>query len=77
MKDKVLKQITSLEYDIEDHKKRLERAVAEFKEAASKYDSYDIVNFIPGKIRDIEYERNKLAELEEKKRMLVWLCKED
>lgn len=77
MKDKVLKQITSLEYDIEDHKKRLERAVAEFKEAASKYDSYDIVNFIPGKIRDIEYERNKLAELEEKKRTLVWLCKED
>lgn len=77
MKDKVLKQITSLEYDIEDHKKRLERAVAEFKEAAIKYDSYDIVNFIPSKIRDIEYERNKLAELEEKKRMLVWLCKED
>lgn len=77
MEDKVLKQIASLEYDIEDHMKRLERAVAEFKEAASKYDSYDIVNFIPGKIRDIEYERNKLTELEEKKRMLVWLCKED
>lgn len=77
MEDKVLKQIASLEYDIEDHMKHLERAVAEFKEAASKYDSYDIVNFIPGKIRDIEYERNKLAELEEKKRMLVWLCKED
>lgn len=77
MKDKVLEEIASLEYSIEDHKKRLERAVAEFKEAASKYDSYDIVTFIPGKIRDIEYERGKIAELEEKKRMLVWLCKED
>lgn len=77
MKDKVLKQIASLEYDIEDHKKRLERAVAEFKEAASKYDSYDIIEFIPGKIRDIEYEWSKIAELSEKKRMLVWLCKEN
>lgn len=77
MKDKVLKEIASLEYSIEDHKKRLEEAVAEFRRSASEYDAYDIVTFIPGKIRDIEYERGKIAELEEKKRMLVWLCKED
>lgn len=76
MKDKMQHQIALFEDEIADHMKRLERAVAEFKKSASEYDSYDIVNFIPGKIRDIEYERNKIAELEEKKRMLVWLCKE-
>lgn len=77
MKEKVLKQIELLETEIADHQKRLDAAVAEFKESASKYDSYDIVTFIPGKIRDIEYERNKIAALDEQRRMLVWMCKED
>jgi len=77
MKEKVLKQIEFLETEIAEHQKRLDAAVAEFKESASKYDSYDIVTFIPGKIRDIEYERNKIAALDEQRRMLVWMCKED
>ena len=51
--------------------------MAEFREAASKYDAYDIVTFIPGKIRDIEYERSKIAALNEQRRMLVWMCKEE
>lgn len=77
MKEKVLRQIEVLETEIADHQKRLDAAVAEFKESASKYDAYDIVTFIPGKIRDIEYERSKITALDEQRRMLVWMCKED
>ena len=77
MKEKILRQIRALDTEIADHQKRLDAAVAEFKEAASKYDAYDIVTFIPGKIRDIEYERSKIAALDEQRRMLVWMCKEE
>jgi len=77
MEEKIKNRIEFLEFEIDDHKKQLDSAVAAFKECASKFDSFDIVTFLPGVINDIKYERDKIAALDEQRRMLVWMCKED
>lgn len=76
MEEKIRKQIEKLEAEAEEHKERLSVAVKEFKNAAERYDDYDIVNFIDGYIRNIRYERDRIAAIEEQIRMLVWLGKE-
>ena len=42
----------------------------------SRSDAYDIVTFLPGKIREIEWQRRRIEELEAQARMLVWMERE-
>ena len=72
----VRKKIDNLRSEIADRYEHLKTSVEEFHQHASEYDAYDIVTFLPGKIRDIEWQRRRIEELEEQVRMLVWMEKE-
>lgn len=76
MEEVVSKKIDELHAEIQERTVRLDRTVKEFQLYASGADSYDIVTFLPGKIRDIEWERRRIEALEEQARMLVWMGKE-
>ena len=52
---------------------RMEKMVAEMKDAVARYDTYQIVNFVPGYVRQIEELHNEIRKLEEQKRILVWI----
>lgn len=72
----VNKKIDDLHSEISDRYERLKAYVEEFHQYASSYDAYDIVTFLPGKIRDIEWQRRRIEELETQARMLVWMERE-
>ena len=50
--------------------------MVEFHQFTSRSDAYDIVTFLPGKIREIEWQRRRIEELEAQARMLVWMERE-
>lgn len=65
--------IRNIENEIEWKTQRMEAMVREMKESVAKYDTYQIVNFVPGYIRQIEELHNEVRKLEEQKRILVWI----
>lgn len=72
----VSKKIDELHNEIGDRYRQLGETVAEFRQFTSCSDAYDIVTFLPGKIREIEWQRRRIEELEEQARMLVWMERE-
>lgn len=76
MTDKIRAEIESIEMRIEWKKESLDKAVAEFKEAAVSYDSYQIAEFIPGKVAEIQRRRTELEQLANQKQMLEYLLEQ-
>ena len=72
----VSKKIDELHNEIGDRYIQLGETVAEFRQFTSRSDAYDIVTFLPGKIREIEWQRRRIEELEEQARMRVWMERE-
>lgn len=72
----VSQKIDDLHNEIGDRYRQLEETLAEFRQFTSRSNAYDIVKFLPGKIRKIEWQRRRIAELEEQARMLVWMERE-
>lgn len=73
MEKKIQEQIKNLDLKIEWAEQSLETAVKEFKDAAAKYDAYNIDEFIDGYVRRVRDERRNLTQLQEQRRMLVYL----
>lgn len=65
--------IRNIENEIEWKTQRMETLVREMKESVAKYDTYQIVNFVPGYIKQIEELYNEIRALENQKRILVWV----
>ena len=65
--------IRNIENEIEWKTQRMEALTREMKESVAKYDTYQIVNFVPGYIRQIEELYNEVRKLEEQKRILIWV----
>ena len=57
--------------------KRMEALTRELKESVSKYDTDSIITFVPGYVRHIEELHREIKALEEQKRMLDWIAKEE
>lgn len=72
----VSRKIDDLHDEIGDRRKKLEETVVEFHQFTSRPDAYDIVTFLPGKIREIQWQRRRIEELEAQARMLVWMERE-
>lgn len=72
----VSKKIDDLHNEIADRNEQLKASVEEFHQFTSRSDAYDIVTFLPGKIREIEWQRRRIEELEAQARMLVWMERE-
>lgn len=73
MEKKIQEHIKNLDLKIEWAEQSLETAVNEFKDAAAKYDAYNIDEFIDGYVRRVRDERRNLTQLQEQRRMLVYL----
>lgn len=72
----ITKKIDELHSDIQYRNAQLKKTVEDFQQFVSQANSYDIVTFLPGKIRAIEWERQRIEELEAQARMLVWMERE-
>ena len=72
----VSQKIDDLHNEIGDRYRQLEETVVEIRQFTSRSDAYDIVTFLPGKIREIEWQRRRIEELEAQARMLVWMERE-
>lgn len=70
-------RIQMIDNELEYKTKRLEDMTEELKESVAKYDTYSIVTFVPGYIRQIEDLDQDIKNLKEQKRMLLWIAKED
>ena len=70
-------RIQMIDNELEYKTKRLEAMTKELKESVAKYDTYSIVTFVPGYIRQIEELDQDIKNLKEQKRMLLWIAKED
>lgn len=71
--DRLQVAIMNVENSIDSKKQQLEAMVREMKEAVAKYDTYQIVTFVPGYTRQIEELYNEIRKLEDQKRVLVWV----
>ncbi len=69
----VSKKIDEMNSEIHDRYAQLKKTVEEFRQFAGQADCYDIVNFLPEKIREIEWQRLRIEELEAQARLLVWM----
>lgn len=69
----VIEALQTIEWKIEWEKEELEKAVADFRDSASKYDAYGIETFVPGKVERIANHRARLQALAEQKAMLEFL----
>ena len=69
--------IRNIESQIGWKTQRIEAMVREMKESVARYDTYQIVNFVPGYIRQIEELYNEVRKLEDQKRILVWIGHEE
>ena len=67
-------RLEMIESKIESLTKRLEALANEMKEAVAKYDTYQIVTFVPGYVRQIEELDKEIKALEEQKRILLWVA---
>lgn len=70
-------RIQMIDNELEYKTKRLEAMTMELKESVAKYDTYSIVTFVPGYIRQIEELDQDIKNLKDQKRMLLWIAKED
>jgi len=88
MKRKIEGRIAVIEIEIKNREARIETIIANLRSSVCdrKYDdknsppafkAYQLVTFTPGFLRDLEYEQNKIRELEEQKRMLRFMLRED
>lgn len=73
MKKQVEIRISVLEMTIEDLKRREQEEVERIRSYAAGANAYSIVEFLPGYIKELAETRRKIAELDEQKRMLVWM----
>lgn len=69
-------EIKRIEMRMEISQERLDRAVSEFKDAAGKYGAYEIETFVPGYVDEIARCRAELSKLDEEKKMLEYLLKQ-
>lgn len=69
----VSRKIDDLHSEIQDRYAQLKKTVEEFRQFAGQADCYDIVNFLPEKIREVEWQRRRIEELEAQARLLVWM----
>lgn len=76
MEQKIKNRLDAIGYEIESKTKRLEALTTDLKEAVAKYDTYSIITFVPGYVRQIEELNREIKELEDQKRMLLWIVKE-
>lgn len=76
MKEVVSKKIDDLHREIKERTAKLQKTVERVREFVNTADSYDIATFLPREIREIEWERRRIEELEAQARMLVWMVKE-
>lgn len=76
LNEAVSKKIDDLHSEIYDRREQLKASVEEFRQYTNRSDAYDIVMFLPGKIREIEWQRRRIEELEEQARVLVWMERE-
>ena len=65
--------VRNIENEIGWKTQRMEALARDMKESVAKYDTYQIVNFVPGYIRQIEELYNEVRALENQKRILVWI----
>lgn len=70
-------RIMMINNELEYKTKRMEAMTMELKESVAKYDTYSIVTFVPGDIRQIEELDKDIKNLKEQKRMLLWIAKEE
>jgi len=70
MEERIKKEIAYLEMELDDHQQRRDRLVSELKGDIQTYTDYQVVTFLPGKIKDIAYERQKISEISDQIRML-------
>ena len=77
MEQKIKNRIEMIGYELTFKKKQLEALTKDLKEAVAKYDTYSIITFVPGYVRQIEELDREIKALEEQERMLVWIAKED
>lgn len=70
-------RIKMIESQIKDLTERLEALTRDLKEAVAGYDTYNIVTFVPGYVRQIEELDREIKALKEQKRMLLWIAKEE
>lgn len=70
-------RIQMIDNKLEYKTKRLEAITKKLKESVAKYDTYSIVTFVPGYIRQIEELDREIKSLKEQKRMLLWIAKEE
>lgn len=75
--DRLEVAIRNIENEIGWKNQRMEALVREMKESVAKYGTYQIVNFVPGYIRQIEELYNEIRKLEDQKRILLWIGKEE
>lgn len=76
MEQKIKNRLDAIDYEIESKTKLLEALTTDLKEAVAKYDTYSIITFVPGYVRQIEELNREIKELEDQKRMLLWIVKE-
>jgi len=77
MKQKIEKEIALLESKIASHQYFLQDALDDFRKAASSYDFFNVIEFIPGKVKRIENHYESIKALVDKKSMLESLLGKD
>lgn len=74
---KLMNRIAMIESEVQWKTKMLEETTQRMKEAVAQYDTYQIVTFVPGYVSQIDELFKEIRNLEEQKRMLLWIAKED
>lgn len=67
----------SVQMYIDARTKEVEELQKEIKESASRYSAYDMVTFLPGKIRDLEKAMNELRMYNEQLKALNFIESEN
>lgn len=74
---KLNQRLGMIDYEIRDKTKMLEEVTGRMKAAVAGYDTYQIVTFVPGYVSQIDELYKEIRNLEEQKRMLLWIAKEE
>lgn len=77
MENRLKIRIEMLDAIIDSRTKKLDRMVENLKSSISNYGTFQIVTFIPSKVREIEQEYNEIKKLIEEKHMLRWIAGEE
>lgn len=67
----------NIKFYIEDRQKTIEELQKDIRDCASRYEAYDMVTFLPGKIRDLEKAMNELRMYNEQLKALNFIESEN